>query len=432
MKSNKWMILGAVYLILFGGVIGYGAYQYQRADVKIRTLQEEKQQLAENVSSLTEAVTDADAKLKEKQTEIETQQSEVAGYEQTLSGLDVYAQQIETVRGDYGPLLGYVAAPLEYNFDKELTESNKTTENTFGILSDITSGLLMDFMRYNAEGQSEINADIMVEVNKQAEYDLFVIIQNINTRVNEMNAKLDMYQTFVESDDLDEQFVNLQVLQEITETQPISGDILVADKEQLLQDMTTYYYMLKSVCDIYEFVLTDSVENQNYIANMRDGINELENLFDTYGITPQISELDLSYVLDGQREIKSIMDRVDAKATVLPSIPIANQSFSRYTGDGDAAKVYHTFKDTSAGKKLVYIKEENNFDRGNACMVFNASGEPVYVEVNGGYVYFYNGMVLESTIEMDTALVYNQAVWFYQNIGNMTNEEYFANTLTEM
>ena len=62
-------------------------------------------------------------------------------------------------------------------------------------------------------------------------------------------------------------------------------------------------------------------------------------------------------------------------------------------------------------------------------MIYTIDGEPIYVEVNGEYAYFFQGQVVESGTERDPMELYEAAEWLYLHHDSMTNDEYFAHSL---
>lgn len=430
MKNKKWVMV-AVYVMAFIGIAGYGVYGYQIRSKKITDLEQNQQQIKENMKKIQKDIQSYDEQITVEKEKITDLQTTADNYEKTLSGIDDYIAQIGKVKDQYSEFLQYKPLSLEYNFDKAVTDDNATYNKVTGALAEIFPNFITDTLAACGEKQTNENTDIMVAVNKEAQDQQFYIIQEIENDVRDMNAHIDMYSTFTQAQDIDEQFVNLQVLDQITENVPIDEKLLEEDKNEILGCMKVYYNILKSVYRMYGFVLTDNNENEAYLAKMKTQLANLESILINNSCDLNVDKQSRQCVLEVQRTIKNAVDQIASEAAILPSIPIANQTFSNFRGDHNVARVYHYYKTMEDGRKIVCLFDNNmwNTDGDSCSYIYDLEGEPVYVRVPDGEVYFFDGQVLESDTALDTNTVYEEARWFYENMDGMTNDEYFAHTL---
>lgn len=357
-------------------------------------------------------------------------ESEAQRYEDILSELDVYRKQVEQVRKDNEDLLDFSVKPLTYNFDKELTDKDAKQSAISKSLSSILPNVFTWVFDVSSQEQNEANVDIMVSVNKAAELQMLYAVSDINHIVDAMNAQVDMYASFWDTQDLTEQFSNLQVLQEITAKKPIDNSLLDENRQELFKKLDNYYYTLKSVCDMYEFVLTDSTSNREYVSDLESNLVSIDNLFKKYGQTLELHMEECNPLIKPQLvELKDVIENIRTKNAVLTSIPIANQGFENYARSGGGARVHYYYKDMENGRTIVYIQENNVATRGESKMIYTIDGEPIYVEVNGEYAYFFQGQVVESGTKRDPMELYEAAEWLYLHHDSMTNDEYFAHSL---
>jgi len=443
MKKNKiWTwILAAVYVMLFTVLGTYGYRQICSIENQKKNLSEENRVLAaekENAiqekEKAGEQKKDMEGQIAEKENALLKQQEIINGYESILSGLEVYRSQVEGVRSAFASELAYQPSPIAYNYDQAVQEDNAKKGKFYNTLSNILPGVMGFLFSASEEDKNNANTDILAQVNQQAQDILISPRQNVSNQVSRMNVCIDMYNEFVDAESLEEQFVNLQVLEKVCQRKPINNDLLEGDRQKFMECLKDYYVRLKAVYDMYKFVLTDNSYNQAYLSSMEGDLQQMEGIFAARGINPMqdLNEEQMAVLLQIQQTLRGIVDDLESKRAVLPSIPIANQGFLDYKKEGRGARVYHYEKDMESGKMLIYIQERKIVGDGVSQIIYDLNGEPVYVEGAGGHAYYYDGIVLENAMAGDASLAYQKAVNLYQNFYGMSNEDYFANTLLEM
>lgn len=389
-------------------------------DSKIATAQKEIEHMVAQESAVKEELNALEAQEKEKETQAQH-------FVEILSELDEYRGQLEQVCEENQELLNFTLNPLTYNFDKELTDLDARKSSISKSVSSVVPNLFTWVIDASTQDMNENNVDVMVSVNQTAESQMLDTVSDINHMVDNMNARVDMYRSFWETDDLSEQFSNLQVLQEITAENPIDNSILKKNKKKLFQRLNSYYYTLQSICDMYEFVLADSEENQYYLLEMEEDLVKIEALFEKYG---QTLELDMDecrdYIQPQLDEMKSIVEKIGRSSISLPSITNQRRDYPR---SGGGAIVHYYVKDMQDGKKLLYACEDSGYHHEVTKMIYNLDGEPIYIEMNGEYVYLFHGQVVEADTNQDLEELYDAAVWLYENYDTMTKDEYFEHSL---
>ena len=424
---------------LYQGYVKYDDYQgnmakLQQKEDDMKTEEAELDSKIVTAQKEIENMVTQEAAVKEELNALEDQEKEkemqAQHFVEILSELDEYRGQLEQVREENQELLNFTLNPLTYNFDKELTDLDARKSSISKSVSSVVPNLFTWVLDVSTQGMNENNVDVMVSVNQTAESQMLHAVSDINHTVDNMNAQVEMYQSFWETDDLAEQFSNLQVLQQITAEKPIDSSILKENQKELFRKLKRYYYTLQSICDMYEFVLTDSEENQDYLLGMEEDLVKIEALFEKYG---QTLELDMEkygdLVLPQLVEIKNTLDEIGSGAVVLPSIPISNQGNKIIPRSGGGARVYYKYKDMREGKKLVFLEEVGGYHNEVTAFIYNSEGDPIYARMNDGYAYFFHGQVVEADTDQDLSELYDAAVWLYQNFETMTNDEYFAHSL---